>query len=440
MIKLVKRMNKYLWLLIPFFMNAQQQEILSLELAIQKGMEYSKQLKISQSKLDGFKAKIAQTKNALIPTISVSANYTRISDNITPTQLYMPGLGQFVLNPQILNQSYNRASFYYPVFAGFRTKNALESFNYLEKATQLDIEKDKTEIKFNIISAYYNVLRTQNSLIAVDSTIQQLTQKANEVKNLEKSGIALQNDVLKADLALTSAKVTREDVYNSLQVAVFNLNLLLGQPTDAKPVLQNTNVEAIAALTTIDAYLTDAAKQRSDIQSLFYRTQAQQSIVKQQRANYWPIFALGANYYYYSPNPRIFPQSDQFKGTWDVGATISWNLTNLITTNAFVRDAKATLSQNQLNYEMLNDNMRTEVFTNFSACKTLSEKIKLNELSVQQANENLRLLNSRFKNDMALLSDLLEAEFMVLQAKVNLLNTQIDSNVAYFRLIKSTGK
>ena len=74
------------------------------------------------------------------------------------------------------------------------------------------------------------MLRTQNSLMAVDSTIQQLTQKANEIKNLEKNGIALQNDVLKAELALTNAKVTREDVYNSLQVAVFNLNLLLGSP------------------------------------------------------------------------------------------------------------------------------------------------------------------------------------------------------------------
>ena len=276
--------------------------------------------------------------------------------------------------------------------------------------------------------------------MVVDSTILQLTQKSNEVKNLEKSGIALQNDVLKADLALTNAKVSREDVYNSLQVAVFNLNLLLGQATDAKPVLQENNAENIINLTTVDAYLADAAKQRSDLQSLFYRTQAQQSALKQQKANYWPIFALGANYYMYSPNPRIFPQTDVFKGTWDAGATLSWNLSNLITTGAFVKDAKATLSQNQLNYEMLNDNMRTEVFTNFSACKTLSEKLKLGDLSVQQAKENLRLLNSRFKNDMALLSDLLEAEFMLLQAKVNLLNTQIDSRVAYYKLIKSTGK
>ena len=89
---------------------------------------------------------------------------------------------------------------------------------------------------------------------------------------------------------------------------------------------------------------------------------------------------------------------------------------------------------------MLNDNIRAEVFASYSTCKTLVEKTKYAELAVTQARENLRLLNNSYKNQMALLNDVLDAESMYLQAKVNLLNTQIDSKVAYYKLIKSTGK
>src|ERR1700751_5884651 len=175
--ELVIRMNKFFLLLLPLSVIGQQTPVLTLEQAIQKGMEYSKQLKISQAKMDGFKAKIAQTKNALVPSISINAGYSRLSNNIVPTTVMFPGLGLFTLNPQILNQYTNRATLQYPIFAGFRTKNGLESLSYLEKASQLDIEKDKVEIRFNIISSYYNVLRAQHSLSVVDTTIRQLELK-----------------------------------------------------------------------------------------------------------------------------------------------------------------------------------------------------------------------------------------------------------------------
>lgn len=435
---LVKRIS-YIFILFPFLLKAQQEAPLTLDQAIQKGMDYSKQLKISQAKRESFKAKIQQTKNLLIPSLSLNANYTRISNNITPTAVQFPGLGYFVLNPQILNQYLNRATLQYPIFAGFRTKNGLASFNYLEKAAELDIEKDKLDVRYNIINAYLNAVRAQNSLLAIDSTIRQLEIRDANVNNLMQNGMAIQNDLRRSQYAVSNAKVAREDLQKAYDISLFNLNLMLGIAPETKTVLQGS-IENPLALQDFNSYMNDAIKQRYDLQAQQYRTQAQESTVKQTRAGYYPVVSLGANYYYNNPNARIFPQADKFKDTWDAGAGISWNLSGIFTTKAQTDDAKAVLNQNQLMYEQLGDNIKSEVFAAYEECKTSIEKIKVQEIFAQQNKENLRVVNDRYKNNLALTSEVVEAVASSLQSDVNLLNARIDWQIAYYKLMKATGK
>jgi outer membrane protein TolC len=61
------------------------------------------------------------------------------------------------------------------------------------------------------------------------------------------------------------------------------------------------------------------------------------------------------------------------------------------------------------------------------------------EKSVEQSEENYRLTNSRYRNNLVLLSELLDAENAVLNAKINLALSKADAQVAYYKLLKSTG-
>ena len=61
------------------------------------------------------------------------------------------------------------------------------------------------------------------------------------------------------------------------------------------------------------------------------------------------------------------------------------------------------------------------------------------ERSVVQSEENLRLTDSRYKNSLVILSELLEANNLVIQSKINLAIARADLQIAYYRLIKSAG-
>jgi outer membrane protein len=67
------------------------------------------------------------------------------------------------------------------------------------------------------------------------------------------------------------------------------------------------------------------------------------------------------------------------------------------------------------------------------------KKIELAKLTVTQAEENYRTLTSRYNNQVALLSDLLDANNLLLQSKINQALVIADSELAYQRLLKATG-
>ena len=111
------------WLL-PHILKAQTKKVLTLDEAVELSIAHSRQLKIDSTQLQIATSKIKQSINTQLPQVGINLNYTRISDNITPFKVRFP-TGDLVLNPQILNQSYNSLQVRQPIFLGGKIKNGM---------------------------------------------------------------------------------------------------------------------------------------------------------------------------------------------------------------------------------------------------------------------------------------------------------------------------
>jgi outer membrane protein TolC len=72
--------------------------------------------------------------------------------------------------------------------------------------------------------------------------------------------------------------------------------------------------------------------------------------------------------------------------------------------------------------------------------QTALQKITLAQKSIDQAKENQRIMNLRYNSQVATLTELLEADGLYTQAQLNLVNAQIDAELAYAKLQKSIGQ
>jgi outer membrane protein TolC len=140
-----------------------------------------------------------------------------------------------------------------------------------------------------------------------------------------------------------------------------------------------------------------------------------------------------------NPNPRLIPPDDVFKATWDAGIYLSYNISTLYTNKHKVNLAKIEQEQSQLNHDLLLDNIHSEINQSYTTYKESQEKIELSKKTILQADENYRTMHSRYTNHIALLSDLLDADIALLQARMNLALSTADAEVAYYKLMKSIG-
>jgi outer membrane protein TolC len=254
------------------------------------------------------------------------------------------------------------------------------------------------------------------------------------------AGTMLQNDVLRTGLNKSNLEISRMDVESGISTANYNLNILLGQGETIVNEFDENSLFPVAEQKPANAWVADALANRSDKKAADTRSLISQVGVNNAKVGYMPTLTAGFNYYYNNPNQRIFPQQDAFKGTWDLGATLSWNLTSLYATGANVREAKQNVIQSNLTSSIIEDGIKMEVNANYNAYTVAKAKIDLAQKALDQAIENQRVVKNRVDNGVNLQTDLLDADAFVFQGQINLLNAKIDAQLAYFKLLKSVGK
>ena len=426
--------------LLSNFAITQNIKKLSIDEFVKLGLENSKSLKIAFEKDLVMKAKVQQVKNQLLPNLTASTNYTRISDNIDPFKVKLNATApEVILNPQILNQSYNKLGLQYGVFTGFRAINTLKSFEFLEKATVFDVEKEQSDIKMNLINSYYAFYKLILSKKVVEDNLKTIDNRLKDVKSFVNQNMALQNDVLKLELQKSNVAQNITDLNTNIDITNFNLDILIGLPTDTKIELENATLDLNNSVESKDL-ISMALQNRPEIQSGNFRKLAAEKNISIAKGNYYPVISIGAGYDYNLPNQRVFPQEEAFKGTWSAGITASLNLFNFFTTKALIQEQKANFNQVVDQQDQISDGIKMEVNANNANYSNAIQKIALAEQAISQATENQRIMKSRYNNQVATLTDLLEADFLFSQAQINLITAKVEAALNYAKLQKSIGK
>jgi outer membrane protein len=171
-------------ILILLSNNIYSQEVksLSLEECIKIGLENSKSLKISASKVKSVEAKYKETEVAEYPTLKFTAGYTRLSDVGAPN--FGPAASSIAkaFSPILDNYS-TKITLNQPIFTGFRLSSATEIAEYNKNASILEFKKDEKELILNIRTAYWNYYRALKLKENIQQNITMVEAHLNDVEN-----------------------------------------------------------------------------------------------------------------------------------------------------------------------------------------------------------------------------------------------------------------
>ena len=427
-------------LILPLEALAQKRP-LSLEEAVAAGLEASPGLHASRMKVESTAAKSREIEAGRLPSLKFGGGYTRLSE-VPPFEVILP----ISPNPIVVSQNYFnnfnlRLGVQQPLFTGFRLQAGAELARMLEKSAGQDLEKDRAEFIFAVKNAYWGLARAREFEKVIAENIRQVGEHLKDVRAFFDQGLLTKNEVLRAELELSNAEIMRIDARNAAEVALTSLDSLIGLPLDTDVDL-TTSAESQASRLPAgeDPSIKTALADRPELKSAEFRIRASELGVKTARAGFYPQVFLSGNFYYLRPNPRFMPARDKFNGTWDLGISVSFDIWNWGQTKSQTEQAKAQLAQARDARKLLEDQAVLEVTQSKLSLARANEKVRVAGQAVGQAEENLRVTRERFKQGVALNSEVLDADVALLQARMNRTQAAIDLVLAQARLEKALGR
>jgi outer membrane protein TolC len=268
-------------------------------------------------------------------------------------------------------------------------------------------------------------------VVVAEQSVYQLKDHLKIANDQYEFGVVTYNDVLQAKVSLADAEqnliVARTDVIDIRSA----LNKVLTLPISAPTVLKEEKIETKP---WVLADATDAAlKSRSDLKASQDRIGQQEKVITQTRAQYFPrIYAQGGH---------TFQQYDLLlhDNQWFAIFGLQWTLFSGLDTRAQVMQARNKLEQLKVQHQDLGEQVRLDVQNAYLSVKDTADRIKTTQTAVTQGEENLRLNEERYKEQVGTATDVIDAQTLLTRTRVNYYNAVYDHQMAKAQLLWAMG-
>ncbi|MGE8431015.1 MULTISPECIES: TolC family protein [Chryseobacterium] len=413
--------------------NAQEKKNLSLDEAVQLGIQNSKNLKIDAAKIEEATADLLEAKNRQLPELKVSGSYMYLP--IKPNvELKLPGVSGGAGGPEVHQVLYGSANLSVPIYSGGRIKYGIQSAKYLVEASKLSTENDKIAIAYNVAQAYNNLFKANQAIKVFEENLTASQKRDETFLKMENNGLIARNDRLKANLQTSNIELQLLEAKNNYNIANINMDLLLGLPETTEIDVDQNYIEEGSEVKPVDFYVNEARENRKDLQALAQQRKAAELGTKSAKAENLPSLAFTGGYV-----AADIPKFLTIYNAVNVGVGISYNLSNIWKENSSLKQSQAREKQLAATDELLNDNIKLDVNREYQNTDYSKKKIAVFEKSAEQANENFRITKNKYDNGLATMTELLDADAAQISANVGVINAKADASLAYRKLLQTTG-
>lgn len=372
---------------------------------------------------------VVRARSGFLPRVRADVSHTIYDD---PVKMQVKGLGPTSAFPMTNRNFWSTRLAVDQTIVDLGTISRYQAAVLGKVATRLDSAQVRDNIFLSVCQGYFRVLRAEKLVTVAEQEVKQLKEHLNDARNLYEFGLVTYNDVLQAEVALSDAEqrliTARNDVVN-LRSA---LNKIMGLPVPT-PIRLEEEDKLVAPALSLEEASEAALKRRSDLQAAKSRIEQGEKTVSQAKAGYYPrVFAQAGH---------TFQQNDFWLHDNQYFAILGmeWSLFSGFDTRAQVRQAKQRLEQLRLQRQDLTEQIRLEVQTAYLALKETAERIRVTEKAVAQGEENLRLNQERYKEQVGTATDVIDAQTLLTKARVNYFNAHYDHQMAKAQMLWAVG-
>lgn len=375
-----------------------------------------------------------QAELARVPRVGVSATYTRLSplDPLNFGSGPIPILENSYAGHAEVAISLSDYVVRYPkLIAGARL--GLDAATLGKKSAEVDASQEARLAYYEWVRAKLQVMISRRQLTQVRGTLGQVRALA-EAQRLSTA------DRMRVESQEAQAEQVVDQLTQLAELREEQLRLLIGAGSEPLTIGEDIRVELTApAAEQLDVLMSTATRQRLEFRTLDAGILAKEKQRDAEKAGMYPRLSAFASADYARPNQRVFPQVDEFRGTWAAGLQLSWTLNDTLTTKETVRRYDAEMRELKADRDTLARGTRLAVLASQQAVTLAQKSLVTSAKGLAAAEESYRVRQALLAAQRATAVELVDSETELTRARITSLNARIDLRVAMTQLAHAVG-
>lgn len=322
-----------------------------------------------------------------------------------------------------------------PVYMGGKVRSAFKMASIGKEMAELNVHSSRAQVLTESDEAYWQYVRVKEQLKSAEKYLEVVSELVKNVTDAIETGMASQNDLLKAQVKQNEAELLVSKANNGVALSRMNLCRVIGVDLYSQ-VDVNDSLCAESTLNLLD--MGNDITARPEYNLLEKQVELKSKEVALTRADFLPQLGVSASYAY-GDGISLNGESDGV-ASFAAVASLKIPIYHWGEGRNKVKAVKAEQEMARLQQEELSQMMQLEVAKTRFNVEDAAARVKMTEKSLSQAEENLQVSRNRYEVGMETITNYMEAQAQWQKAWSDAIDARAELRLSETYYLKATGK
>ena len=416
-----------------------KKENMTISQLFQKVEDNSKSLRTSLSGVEAAHLGIESAKSKKLPDLDASLSFSYIGNALITDRDFSNVHG--LKSPHFGNNFAFQAQ--QVVYAGGAINAGIKLAELGKQQAEIGVKLTRQQIRFIALGQYLDLYKIDNRIKVYEKNIELTRQLIDDIKEKQTHGMALKNDITRYELQMESLKLGLTVLRNNRSILNHQLCNTLGMKQDSQMNQENQEIQIIPDATIADktygkegeAYWQTAGTLNSPLleqSSNAIRIAEQKEKIA--KSDLLPKVAFVAADNFDGPILFELPPVDKNLNVWYMGVGVKYSLSSLFKSNKRIKQAAVETRQAKEAHAVQAEQLNNNVQAAYVQYQQTYVELETQRKSVELAQQNYNVMNARYLSQLALVTDMVDASNLKLNAELSEVDARINIVYAYYRM------
>lgn len=320
------------------------------------------------------------------------------------------------------------------VYAGGAINAGIRLAELGKRQAETGVRLTRQQVRFVALGQYLDLYKVDNQIQVYEKNIELTRQLITDIKAKQSQGMALKNDITRYELQMESLKLGLTTLRNNRSILNHQLCNTLGMGQDVRITPDTTVIGKVYARNDELYWQNQGAMNSPLLEQSANAIRIAEQKEKIAKSDMLPKVAFVAADNFDGPITFELPPINKNLNVWYVGVGVKYSISSLFKSNKRVRQSAVETRQAREEHAVQAEQLNNNVQAAYVQYQQTFVELATQQKSVELARQNYDVMNARYLSQLALVTDMVDASNLRLNAELKEVDARINIVYAYYRM------